>query len=49
MESTSVQSRAQDSVETGGDFQYGRDEIYVLMRDGKVLRRQSLFEADYSY
>jgi hypothetical protein len=40
---------SQDSVETGGDFRYGRDEIYVLMRDGKVLRRQSLFEGDYSY
>jgi hypothetical protein len=39
----------QDSVETGGDYQYGRDEIYALMRGGKVLRRQSLFEGNYSY
>jgi hypothetical protein len=39
----------QDSVETGGDYQYGRDEIYALMRAGKVLRRQSLFEGYYSY
>ena len=40
---------SQDSVETGGDFRYGRDEIYALLRSGKVLRRQSLFEGDYSY
>jgi hypothetical protein len=39
----------QDSVETGGDYQYGRDQIYALMRAGKVLRRQSLFEGYYSY
>jgi hypothetical protein len=39
----------QDSVETGGDYQYGRDDLYALMRAGKVLRRQSLFEGNYSY
>src|SRR4051812_3094953 len=39
----------QDSVETGGDYQYGRNEIYALMRAGKVLRRQELFEGSYSY
>jgi hypothetical protein len=39
----------QDSVETGGDYRYGRDQIYALMRGGKALRRQSLFEGYYSY
>jgi hypothetical protein len=38
-----------DSVETGGDYQYGRNEIYALLHAGKVLRRQSLFEGYYSY
>jgi hypothetical protein len=40
---------SRDSVETGGDFQDGRDNLYVLMRWGKVLRRQTLFEGSYSY
>jgi hypothetical protein len=40
---------SRDSVETGGDFSYGRNQIYALMRAGKVLRRQSLFEGIYSY
>jgi hypothetical protein len=39
----------QDSVETGGDYQFGRDEMYALIRGGKVLRRQSLFEGYYAY
>jgi hypothetical protein len=38
-----------DSVETGGDFQDGRNNLYVLMRGGKVLRRQTVFEGSYSY
>jgi hypothetical protein len=38
-----------DNVETGGDFQYGRNNVYVLMHWGKVLRRQTFFEGDYSY
>ena len=38
-----------DNVETGGDFQDGRNNLYVLMRFGKVLRRQTVFEGSYSY
>jgi hypothetical protein len=41
--------READSVETGGDFQYGRDNLYVLMHWAKVLRHQTYFEGDYSY
>jgi hypothetical protein len=40
---------SRDSVETGGDFQDGRNNLYVLMRFRKVLRRQTVFEGSYSY
>jgi hypothetical protein len=38
-----------DNVETGGDYQYGRNDVYLLVRGGKVLRHQTFFEGDYSY
>jgi hypothetical protein len=41
--------READNVETGGDSQYGRNNLYVLMKWRKVLRRQTFFEGDYSY
>jgi hypothetical protein len=41
--------READSVETGGDAQYGRNNLYVIMNWAKVLRRQTFFEGDYSY
>jgi hypothetical protein len=40
---------SRDNVETGGDSSDGRNNLYALMRFGKVLRRQSVFEGDYSY
>jgi hypothetical protein len=38
-----------ESVLTGGDSAFGRNEVYLLLRGGKLLRRQSFFEGDYSY
>ncbi len=38
-----------ESVQTGGDEQYGRNNLYQLLRAGRKLRGSSYFEGYYAY
>jgi len=38
-----------ENVETGGDYQSGRNNHYLLVRGKKLLQQHTYFEGDYSY
>jgi hypothetical protein len=38
-----------ESVQTGGDERYGRNDLYHLLRTGRESRGNSYFEGFYAY
>jgi hypothetical protein len=38
-----------ENVQTGGDEQHGRNNLYLLLRAGRKLRGNSYFEGSYAY